>query len=240
MWCVDPTTGWPIATFAPVHPTGRVSLSSDAATLRLARTTIWATNSATHWAPINGLCLAWPSASRLADKHEPFPFGSAALLDHFETALRAKMQANFWPNLGGGGLEQVGATVAVNELLLQSFEGFLRFFPGWALGEAARFATLRAYGAMLVSASVDADGVASDIVVVSEQGADCVFQNPWLRLPPNTPVLASRPPAVVVVVRECGSGSRVAVEADPGSGGGVVEGRLRFKTSKDGCYTIAR
>ena len=32
---------------------------------------------------------------------------------------------------GGTGLENVGATAYVNELLLQSHEGFLRIFPGW-------------------------------------------------------------------------------------------------------------
>ena len=32
---------------------------------------------------------------------------------------------------GGTGLENVGATAFVNELMLQSHEGFLRIFPGW-------------------------------------------------------------------------------------------------------------
>ena len=42
------------------------------------------------------------------------------LLDTFERALAATMQPNYWPSMGGGGLEQVGATHAVNELLLQA------------------------------------------------------------------------------------------------------------------------
>ena len=44
------------------------------------------------------------------DKKDPYPFGPSTLLDKFEAALRATMQPNFWPSMGGGGLEQVGAT----------------------------------------------------------------------------------------------------------------------------------
>lgn len=36
---------WPISNFAPIHPTGQVSLSSDRATLALARRTVWMLNS---------------------------------------------------------------------------------------------------------------------------------------------------------------------------------------------------
>ena len=132
-------------------------------------------NTANNWAPVNGLCLSWPSAARLADKHDPYPFNGSVLLDNWEAALARTMQTNFWPSLGGGGLEQVGATQAVNELLLQSFEGFLRFFPGWPLGETARFSSLRAVGAFLVSATVDEFGMVENVTVVSEAGRDCTF-----------------------------------------------------------------
>merc|ERR1711964_527776 len=81
--------------------------------------------------------------------------------------------------MGGGGLEQVGATHALNELLLQSFEGYLRLFPGWPLNERASFTTLRAFGGFLVSASVEIGGLVSDIRVLSEAGLSCVFLSPW-------------------------------------------------------------
>ena len=38
---------------------------------------------------------------------------------------------------GGGGLEQAGASVAVDELLLQSHEGYLVLFPAWERGVSA-------------------------------------------------------------------------------------------------------
>ena len=99
--------------------------------------------------------------------------------------------------MGGGGLEQVGATHAVNELLLQSFERvgggnettianqlstgptatatFLRFFPGWPIGERASFKSIRAIGGFLVDGSVDTKGVVSGVHVLSTVGGSCVF-----------------------------------------------------------------
>ena len=69
--------------------------------------------------------------------------------------------------------------MAVNELLLQSFEGFLRLFPGWPIGEPASFQTLRAVGAFLVTADVDAAGLVAPVVVKSEAGVLCVVMSPW-------------------------------------------------------------
>jgi hypothetical protein len=67
-------------------------------------------------------------------------------------------------------------------MLLQSHAGVLRFFPVWdaaALGPAS-FQTLRAYGAFLVSASVNTAGVVAPIQLFSEQGhSPCVIESPW-------------------------------------------------------------
>jgi hypothetical protein len=124
---------YPIVQFAPIHPTGVVNLNSDATTLLHARQTVWGQNFMSNWAPENGLCLAWPSAARLVDAAASprSAFGTHTLVDAFEAALDATMQPNLWPSMGGGGVEQVGATQAVNDLLLQSVDGELRFFPGW-------------------------------------------------------------------------------------------------------------
>ena len=78
-------------------------------------------------------------------------------------------------------LENIGATVAINDLLLQSHGGRMRFFPVWnatGLG-AASFTTLRAYGAFLVSAAIDAHGTVAPVSLESEVGGDVVFESPW-------------------------------------------------------------
>jgi hypothetical protein len=78
-------------------------------------------------------------------------------------------------------LENIGATVAVNDLLLQSHGGRMRFFPVWnasVLG-AASFTTLRAYGAFLVSGAIDAHGIVAPVSLESEVGGAVVFDSPW-------------------------------------------------------------
>ena len=216
---------WPIANFAPMHPTGMVGLSSDARTKTLARNTVWLVNNHSSWHGVNGICLSWPPAARMMDKHDPYPFPPTTLLDTFEDALRATMQPNFWPMLGGGGLEQVGATQAINELLLQSFETvdadgsfesgtFLRFFAGWPIGEAASFRSLRAIGGFLVDGSVDAQGVVSGVSVLSTVGGACTFL----------------PFSAKSTVRD-GKGKAVATAALRG-------GLLRFATSAGEQYDV--
>jgi hypothetical protein len=79
---------------------------------------------------------------------------------------------------GGGGIESCGGFLAINEMLLQSHEGVLRFFPVWPKDQDARFGTLRAVGAFLVSAELK-NGVVTGVKIVSEKGRDCTVQNPW-------------------------------------------------------------
>ena len=89
------------------------------------------------------------------------------------------IQPNFLFNMGGGGIENnSGIPDGLNEMLLQSHEGFLRLFPCWPGGRAARFEGLRAYGAFLVSAERDGQGVQA-MRIVSEKGRACTVLNPW-------------------------------------------------------------
>ena len=66
----------------------------------------------------------------------------------------------------------------VNEMLLQSHEGIIRLFPVWPRQHDARFRTLRADGAFLVSASLGG-GTVREVRILSEKGRDCIVQNPW-------------------------------------------------------------
>ena len=92
------------------------------------------------------------------------------------------MCANSYANLvlsyGGGGIETVAGFLAVNEMLLRSYEGVLRFFPVWPREQNARFGNLRAVGAFLVSAELK-DGVVGCAKIQREKGRACTVQNPW-------------------------------------------------------------
>lgn len=183
---------YPIVHYSAIHPGGLIGLHSDvysgndtkahAALLKVAQNTVWGDNERSNWRPVNGLCLAWPAATRVTDG--AVAGASQLLLDRFESALNETMMPNFWPSMSGGGIEQVGATLAINELLLQSHEGFLVLFPAWGAGSSAAFTTLRARGAFLVSAAIDdARNVAGSVHIVSEAGITCRVLSPWSGTP---------------------------------------------------------
>ncbi len=74
--------------------------------------------------------------------------------------------------------ENFALPVVINECLLQSYNGILRFFPNWPLDRQAEFRTLRAVGAFLVSAAC-AGGAVQWIEVFSEAGAPLRIIIPW-------------------------------------------------------------
>lgn len=149
--------GYSIVYWAALHPANVVSLSSPPAVLATAWNTVQAVNAVGNpWAPLNGLCMAWPPATRCAGAAR-----AASVLSAWEGALKRTMNPNFWPDLGGGGIEQAGATEGINGALVQSGEGFVRLFPMWPPGESASFRGLRVRGAFLVSAAWDGSGSGS-------------------------------------------------------------------------------
>ena len=170
---------YPITFFSGIHPGDAISLGDPPELVQAARDTVEAVNAINWWSPTNGLCMAWPPASRVSND-------AAATLASFDRALNSTLQPNLWPWIhnrptGGWGcpVEQAGATLAINDLLVQSHEGFLRLFPaGWPAGSPASFVTLRADGGFLVSAATDGGGVPRDVVVRSLAGRNCSVKLP--------------------------------------------------------------
>jgi hypothetical protein len=74
--------------------------------------------------------------------------------------------------------ENFALPVVINECLLQSYTGELRFFPNWPASKDAEFHQLRAVGAFLVSAR-HTNGRVQWIEVLSEVGTELVLHNPW-------------------------------------------------------------
>jgi len=184
-WC---NVEYPISNFAAIWPAndiGTVQTADDPELLATAKSTIWALNNyagyvfagtRTPWANENGFCLSWPPAVRVSTQAD-----AVDLLSKFKVALDKTMGQNGLIHLGGGNLENIGATMAVNDMLLQGHAGWLRFFPVWnakKLGPAS-FRSLRTYGAFLVSSTVGSDGVVGPVQVTSLKGLPCVFESPW-------------------------------------------------------------
>ncbi|MFF2909039.1 hypothetical protein [Paenibacillus sp. NPDC057934] len=74
--------------------------------------------------------------------------------------------------------ENFSLPAVINECLLQSYNGHLRFFPNWPDEQHAEFHTLRAVGGFLVSAAFT-DGEPEWIEIISEAGAPLSFYIPW-------------------------------------------------------------
>ena len=91
-------------------------------------------------------------------------------------ALRA-MGVGSHSYIGGYG-ESLGIIAPIQEMLLQSWDGVIRIFPDWAPDIDARFETLRAEGAFLVTAA-QRGGVAQDVSMTSEKGQPCRIESPW-------------------------------------------------------------
>lgn len=97
--------------------------------------------------------------------------------------LKERISMGSYPNCyivaEGGGIETLAAVpFAVNEMLIQSFEGILRIFPCWVRSQDASFRHLRANGAFLVSSSITG-GQIGTVELYSEQGRPCKMENPW-------------------------------------------------------------
>lgn len=178
----------PLLTLAAVFPGSQVSRRSHGAPVTPEEAGLWNIANATVWAlstfqerfgrsgafaPLNGLCMHWPAAARVIGRGD-----TTALLDGFESALNRTMEKNFWPNLGGGGIEQAGASGSINDMLLASHNGYLEFFPLWPVGSPARFNSLRAQGAFVCSCLMDTQGVVGPATVTAEVGGEMQFVVP--------------------------------------------------------------
>ncbi|HUT25528.1 MAG TPA: LamG-like jellyroll fold domain-containing protein [Sumerlaeia bacterium] len=173
-WCPSNTLG-----IQHIWPGGAVGLDSDPDLLKVCRDTVTVLN---RWSDYNGFPTFYTAAARVG-------YDPEAILAN----LRKQMENHSFPNLfiyfGGGGIETCGGTTsAINEMLLQSHEGVLRLFPVWPRNRPARFRTLRAVGAFLVS-SAYRDGEVQHVEILSEKGRDCTVQNPW----PGRKAILQRP-----------------------------------------------
>jgi hypothetical protein len=151
----------------PVFPAEQIGLASEPELLRIARNTlIIKPQYYVEW--LNNTPNIFAIAARLA--HHP-----PEVIERFR-AYHADLGVNNFKS-GGGNFEDAGIVEGINNMLLQGHEGVLRLFPCWH-HPAAKFDSLRAHGAFLVSAEKK-DGVCQAIRVSSEKGRTCSVLNPW-------------------------------------------------------------
>jgi hypothetical protein len=149
-----------------VFPAGAVGLGSGKKLLEIARNTL---SELDRWEDYNAFSTFYAAAVRIG-------YDPAVILEKLNAEIRKHAYPNLYIYHGGGGIEDCsGVPVCVNEMLLQSHEGVLRFFPVWEKNKDAEFFQLRSYGAFLVSAKM-VSGSVKDAVVFSEKGRNCSVQ----------------------------------------------------------------
>jgi len=100
--------------------------TEDAALLARAKQTVFGLNKyqAKPWANVNGFCLSWPPAVRVSGQED-----AVTLVDAFAGGINAATGNNGCVHNNGGMLENIGATVAINDLYVHSASrgGFVCF-----------------------------------------------------------------------------------------------------------------
>jgi alpha-L-fucosidase 2 len=120
----------------------------------------------------NGIETSFPGAVRVG-------YNPDDLLQQLKDRIALQSFPNGWITQGGGGIETLSAVpMTINEMLLQSYEGVIRIFPNWNHAKDASFSKLRAYGAFVISSSLQ-KGRIEFVNIQSEKGRTCVMENPW-------------------------------------------------------------
>jgi hypothetical protein len=192
-WWVDNTVG-----IQHIFPAGGIGLDSPPELLERARNQIKVMN---RWVDFNGMNSFYAAAARVG--YEP-----RIILAEMHRMVATIGGPNGMLPGNPHGMEHLSIVPnAIQEMLMQSHEGVIRFFPCWPQDQDARFRNLRAFGAFLVSADYRG-GTARNVQLVSEKGRPCTVQNPW----PGTKVALRREgkPAEVL------TGSRFTFQTKPG------------------------
>jgi hypothetical protein len=188
-----------------IIPACCIGLGSDPELLQIALNTV---TQKARWKDDNAFPVMYPTAARVG-------FDPVELLRQLHLRLEEDMRPNLLVYQWGGGIETCGGTtMCLNEMLMQSFEGVIRFFPNWPKDRPAKFTSLRADGAFLVSAEYK-DGKVISAELTSEKGRPCTVQNPW--------------PGRKLVVKQDGRDIPLEVKGD----------HYTFTTEPDGKYTLS-
>jgi hypothetical protein len=146
-----------------IFPCGAITLSSPKELIQAGINTIKYKDL---WDQNNSFSTIFAAAARIGYPPE-------IILEKIEEIAKQEVQDNFLFKLGGGGIENnAGIPAGINEMMLQSHEGFIRIFPCWPTGQAASFYNIKAFGAFLVSAQYNGEKIIS-INIKSEKGKLC-------------------------------------------------------------------
>ena len=175
-----------------IYPGGAIGLDSPEPLLQTARNTVSALSEMEHaqkrlaenkgdvwsgggaWSATNLGCLFFVAAVRVG-------FDPQIILDELRDKFTRHGLPNGFLDNNPHGIEILSTVPnTLQEMMLLSHEGVLRFFRVWPRETLpnARFFGLRAYGGFVVDASLEGGEVRS-VRVLSTDGGSLVFENPW-------------------------------------------------------------
>jgi hypothetical protein len=137
--------------------------------------------------PYNGAQQVWNAAVRVG-------YPPIELVDRYQPFLEAGLKA--WPNFrvdfgSSNGMENAGLVDGLNDMLMQSWRGYIELFPCWPKATAGSFEGLQARGAFTVTAKYSANdgasadgGTIADVMIVSQFGGTAFMRTPWTGIVP--------------------------------------------------------
>lgn len=155
-----------------IHPGEQLGFDSPAEWLEAAQNSVVQKeeNNSGIWNQINNTPKIYLQAIRSG-------FDPQYVMDKFKIHLDGSMQENYTLYDGYHGIEKAGGIEFINNMLLQSSNGFIKVFPNWT-NEDAGFTRLREKGAYVISSEMK-DGQVQGVEITSEKGQDVKLVNPW-------------------------------------------------------------
>ncbi len=175
-----------------IYPGGAIGLGSDAELLQTARNTVAALSEMEHackkvndggkaqvwprgaWNATNLGCLFFVAAVRVG-------FDPETILNELHDKIAQSGLPNGFLNKNPHGIENLSTVPnTIQEMMLLSHEGILRFFRVWPTKTHpdARFFGLYAYGGFRVDARLK-EGEVEEVQITSTAGGRLTFENPW-------------------------------------------------------------
>jgi hypothetical protein len=152
-----------------IYPGSQIGLSSDSALLAIGKNMV---GQMVRWSDGNATPTFYPAAARVG--YDP---------NTILTQLSSWVSNNTYPNLhihtGGGGVENFNTVPStLCEMLVQSFQDTIRFFPDWPANTYGKFGDVLTYGGFLVSSDIENNAV-QYVRTISTMGRPFSFRNPW-------------------------------------------------------------
>jgi len=160
----------PMETVIPMEVMGHFSSQRE---LKIAQDTVDVFGGA--WGNNNNFPKIFPVAANVR-------YSPEIITARLASVIRDLMAPNMMIKDPYHGVEKIGATRAVNNMLLLSHEGVMAVFPNWLKDKDAKFVNLRERGAFLVSSEYDSRARnVKYITIESEAGLPVTIASPWKR-----------------------------------------------------------